>query len=339
MACVIRGMLCAGILALMGGAALANCAAPDLRTAEPPSVPGGGPVEVGAAFVLVDFLGVDDVEQQITVDLRFTLTWTDPRLADFVGCRFRITEVWAPQLTLVNSSNLRVQRQQARDQVSVGEGGAVSYVQRVSGDISSYHQLQDFPFDRHDFEIRALDPEIPAETLRFVPDAAGSGTAQRLNLEGWTLIGAALTEAVNDGPLLQRPASMLTLTIEAERQSTYYVFRILLPLLFVVAMSWAIFWVPPARYEFQIGLGATSMLTAIAFTLSIAGQLPQLGYLTQMDQMLIWAVFLVFLSIIEALATGLLVLQKREAMAARLDRVCRVAIPSLLLVGWAIFLL
>ena len=100
-------------------------------------------------------------------------------------------------------------------------------------------------------------------------------------------------------------------------------------MLFVVAMSWAIFWVPPERFEFQIGLGATSMLTTIAFTLSIAGKLPDLGYLTALDKMLIWAVFLVFLTMVEALVTGRLVMNEREQLALAIDRVARFAVPTL----------
>jgi hypothetical protein len=77
------------------------------------------------------------------------------------------------------------------------------------------------------------------------------------------------------------------------------------------------------------------MLTAIAFSLAIAQSLPQLGYLTILDKWLIWAVFLVFLSIVEALATGLMVLSDRRAGALRLDKYSRVVFPVLLFCGWA----
>jgi hypothetical protein len=99
-------------------------------------------------------------------------------------------------------------------------------------------------------------------------------------------------------------------------------------------MSWVIFWIPPSRFEFQIGLGATSMLTIIAFNLAVASQLPQLGYLTILDKILVWAIFLVFLSILEALAAGLLVISDREGAAVRLDKVSRILFPVLLFGIW-----
>ncbi len=79
----------------------------------------------------------------------------------------------------------------------------------------------------------------------------------------------------------------MSLVIDASRNSGYFVFRVLLPFAFVVAMPWVTFWVPPSRFESQIGLGATSMLTIIAFNLAIANTLPRLGYLTTIDLMLI----------------------------------------------------
>ena len=128
--------------------------------------------------------------------------------------------------------------------------------------------------------------------------------------------------------------SIVVLSIEAKRDAQFFIYRFLLLLVFVVGMSWVIFWVPPRNFEFQIGIGATSMLTAIAFNISIAGQLPPLGYLTVLDRMLIWATMLVFLAIVEALITGRLVLAGRENLANRIDYVCRFVFPLLLPLGW-----
>ena len=87
----------------------------------------------------------------------------------------------------------------------------------------------------------------------------------------------------------------------------------------------------------QIGLGATSMLTAIAFKTAVSASLPPLGYLTALDKILTWAIFLVFLSMTEALVSGLLVLRDREDLALKLDRFFRVAAPLLLVSGWVLF--
>ncbi len=291
------------------------------------------------SFAVLDVMGVDDPGQAIEVDLRATFSWTDPRLTGLEGCRYGIGEVWFPVIELANSSNLRRTFQRSRNQVRVGPEGQVSYLQRYTGTISTYHNLRSFPFDSQAFEINLASTETLPDQLRLVADVDNTGIAGRLNIEGWSIHGVTLTDGLFRVLSLNREASVLTLTLHAERNPTYYLFRVLLPLSLVVAMSWVIFWVPPERFEFQIGLGATAMLTAIAFSLSISARLPTLGYLTTLDVMLIWAVFLVFLSMAEALVAGLLVIRDRAALAVRLDQIARVVFPIALFAGWAVLVL
>lgn len=329
-----KRLLCMVLLAVLPVVVSAACELPEMRTDDRPGL-GGGPTEVSASFVVIDFLGVDDLNQQVSLDLRLTMTWVDPRLAGLDGCRYGLGDVWFPPVILANSSNLREGLRRARNVVTVGENGTVQYHQRYSGDVSTYHNLRAFPFDHQVFALEFLAPDLGPEELILVADDAATTIADRLNVEGWTVHGVSLEAANRYLPTIGREASLLTLSIPAQRNPTYYEFRVLLPLLFVVAMSWTIFWVPPEQFEFQIGLGATAMLTTIAFSLSIASKLPDLGYLTTLDKMLIWAVFLVFLSMVEALAAGLLVLRSKQMHAHGLDRVSRVAFPVLLLGGWA----
>jgi len=326
------------VIWLGAGAAMA-CTLPDLRTDLAPYPQDDGPVRVSAAFVVNDILGVDDVNQSLDVDIGASLRWRDPRLAGLEGCRFARTQVWMPDIVLKNSSNLRNARNNMRDQVVIGAQGEVRYQQRFFGTVSTYHNLRDFPFDRHDFPIAFVALGTDDDMLRFVPDQTGTWISERLNISGWQVNGIELTEESATLREAGRTLSLLTLTIAAEREVNYYLFRVMLPLFFVVAMSWVIFWVPPSRFEFQIGLGATSMLTVIAFNLAVAGALPPLGYLTVLDQILIWSIIVVFLAIAEALVTGLSVVNGHEARALRIDRIARPVFPLLLLGGWAIIVM
>lgn len=330
----LAGLLtCIGV-GILNACAVMACTLPTMRTDVAPIREDGGPVQVNASFIVLDILGVDDVTQQINVDIGATLAWQDLRLISLEGCRFARSEVWVPDLVLQNSSSLRTARNNARDQVVIGAEGRVSYRQRFFGDISTYHNLRNFPFDTHDFAITFMPVGTGAATLKFVPDQANTWLSDQLNISGWHVNTLSLQEQQAKLRESGHFLSMLTLTISADREVNYYLFRIMLPLFFVVAMSWVIFWVPPNRFEFQIGLGATSMLTVIAFNLAVAGSLPPLGYLTVLDQILIWSIAIVFLAIAEALVTGLYVVNGHEARAHQIDRWARVIFPILLIGGW-----
>jgi len=307
------------------------CVAPSMPTDQRPG-DGQGPTRVSVAMTVADVTDISDADQNMTTDIRAVMSWTDPRLGGLEGCRFALDKVWFPPVMLANSANLRQALTLARNQVAVGPGGTVTYVQRYTGEISTYHKLQDFPFDSHVFRILVLAPDLGPDQLQLV--AGDARLAQRLNIEGWDVRGVSLSAADQTLPGVGEPRSVLTLGIDVHRQAGFYLFRVLLPLVLVVMMSWAIFWVPPGKYEFQIGLAASSMLSVIAFSLSMSSRLPTLGYLTALDKMLIWAICLVFLSMVQALTTGLLVLKERKRIAERMDMVARVVFPILLLAGW-----
>ncbi|AML52550.1 hypothetical protein [Falsihalocynthiibacter arcticus] len=295
---------------------------------------GNGPTKVDVSIIVADFLGVNDVDQQMDVDLFVTYTWLDSRLDNYDGCRLGKTEVWFPRIALLNSSNLRALNQNALNQVSVGEGGQVYYQQRYTGDVLSYHELHRFPFDKHGFKIQFATHLTDAANVVLTANAEKTWISDKLNIEGWNVSGVEIAAGTSRVHKSGEDLSTITLTINADRNPDYYLYRVMLLLMFVVFMSWVIFWIPPSRFEFQIGLGATSMLTSIAFNLSVANDLPELGYLTILDKALIWAIFLIFLSIVEALVTGLLVIKDRETSAVTLDRASRLVFPILLFGGW-----
>ena len=329
--------ICAVLFAVPAAGAN-ECTLPPMQIAERPGL-GEAPTELAIGLIVGDLLNVDDVNQQMTVDLFATLEWTDPRLEGLDGCSFQRAGVWTPPITVFNSAVLTMERTQARDQVAIGPSGRVIYTQRYRGEISTYHALHRFPFDRQEFAIIVGSlTEAPEDLLlKVLPEK--SGLAQRLNIEGWRVIGYEVDAPVAFVPTLTADRSLFVATISAERMPGFYVFRILLPLLFIVAMSWAVFWVPPNKYEFRIGLGATSMLTVVAFQLAMSNFLPRLGYLTTMDALVIWATATVFLTIASTILTGRMIIRREITKADRLDRGAKVIIPIFFFAGWAFFLL
>jgi len=77
----------------------------------------------------------------------------------------------------------------------------------------------------------------------------------------------------------------------------------------------------------QLGLGATSMLTLIAYQFALAEMLPRISYLTRADGFILGSLVLVFLALAEAAVTVILVNFGREAPAVTLDYVCRIGFP------------
>jgi hypothetical protein len=280
------------------------------------------------AIFMVDLTEVDDVAQTLSADLLVIQSWTDPRLAELEGCQFPLTSVWHPQLDFLNSGQMEPRRSASADQMEVGPDGLVQHQQRYYGSLATYHSLRTFPFDDQIFRISLLSPEYAEDEVRLVVNETQTGKRDLLNISDWTVdsitasIGTYRTETIG------RPLSTYEYTISARRQVGFYIWKVIVPLILIVAMSWTVFWVSPAQFGPQIGLSATAMLTLIAFQFALVSVLPKLAYFTTLDWFIVGSTILVFLALVEAVAASFFVSKEKTALALRLDAVSRWAFPA-----------
>ena len=119
----------------------------------------------------------------------------------------------------------------------------------------------------------------------------------------------------------------------ARRNVSYYILKVILPLVLIVMMSWSVFWTEPTNSNTQFSIAVTSMLTLIAYRFAVDTQLPRLPYMTRLDAFFLISTLLVFLSLIEVLVTTILDNNQQVARAKKLDRYCRVIVPAIFIIA------
>ena len=299
------------------------CQAPNIRTHIRPNA-GGQPIQVTVGTYIFDLMEINDVGQYLTGDFGVVLNWVDPRLSQLEGCEIQTDNIWSPGLVFLNSGRKFTSRPK---EVGIGPGGQVTYLQRYSGTFATYHILSDFPFDKQTFRISLLSFEWPEKDVQLVVDEKVTGQRKRLNISDWTIKGVEATIDRRYNPGSERFNSRYDFDISAERIKAYYLWKIILPLCLIVAMSWCVFWINPAQYGPQIGLSATSMLTLIAFIFATTNMVPRLGYLTLLDRFIVFSTILVFLALAESLTTVYLVSKEKKELAMRVDFISRFIFP------------
>ena len=299
------------------------CPPPKLRTDIRPNA-GGPPTEVSVGVRIIDLREINDVDQTLTVDIGVLRTWTDARLAHLEGCELSLEDVWYPELVALNSGRLF---DRWSPEVSVGPGGQIKYVQRFYGTIASYHNLHDFPFDEQNIAISFSPLKFSQNEVVLNIDETFTGINEKLNISDWNIVSVNARIDEHYVPAFDRNHSRYDLIITAERIRAYYVWKVILPLCLIVAMSWCVFWINPAQFGPQIGLSATAMLTLIAFIFATTNMVPALGYFTLLDLFIGGSTILVFLALLESLTTSYLVSQDKAEVAQKIDRVCRIVFP------------
>ena len=311
------------------------CEIPAMRIDQRPDH-NGPPTEITYGILVADIMAIDDVDQTLTGDFMVETSWVDPRLAEEAGCRFQLSKVWHPRIESINSSTGIAKRSFARDQVEIDVGGRVRHYQRWYGTIATYHHLEHFPFDPQKFRIRFTSFDYDAKEILIKADKEFTRVADLINIPDWTIGVASASVELIDMVELRSPRSIFILEIPAIRNSNFYIWKVLVPLSFIVMMSWAVFWINPVKFGPQLGISATSMLTLIAFQFALTGIVPKLSYFTTMDKLILGSSGLVFLSFVESVLTIYLVSIKKEAAAFKVDDVCRWLFPLMFIVFWVV---
>jgi hypothetical protein len=309
------------------------CAAPNVRNDVRPDA-GGPPTKVVVGIFMIDLQEISDVNQTLNGDFAVVQSWLDPRLSLMAGCEIALNEIWSPGLAFRNSGRKYTSLPKV---VSIGPGGRVSYAQRYTGTFATYHHLHDFPFDKQNIRI-SLAPfgGLSEKDIQLVVEEKSSIRSEILNISDWTIGGVEETISNVYSSYYETYQSSYDFNITANRLKAFYVWKVILPLCLIVAMSWSVFWINPAQYGPQIGLSATSMLTLIAFIFATTNMVPKLAYLTLLDRFIVGSTILVFLALFESLTTIYLVSKEKHELARRTDIVSRFVFPAAFM-GFGLF--
>lgn len=209
----------------------------------------------------------------------------------------------------------------------------VSMQYHATAQLSEFLELQTFPFDRQllnlQFNARLKKGwRLLSKIPDYVPRAYGNEyvCVYRFSpsLSGWR----ALSPFVNyrtqpDGEI--RP----TICLRVERRSSFYIYNVVLPLCFMLALSVASFALLPEQLSDRLNVTLTLLLTVVAFKFAVSSNLPTTSYLTLLDKYFVLCFFVLMLVVIEHTISYFL----EDDRARQLDRFSALTLGVL----WALF--
>ena len=144
--------------------------------------------------------------------------------------------------------------------------------------------------------LEADDIRLGFDTIRLLPDLAGSGIGEFIGSNnGWVSAGWSMGEYshqyATDFGFGEKSSSYSQLMFEvAYRSSAWYAFwKLLIPLLIVMAMIVGATKLDPAQWEVRLTLPVTVLLTLVFLQQGYSEELPQLPYLTFIDEIYVVA--------------------------------------------------
>ena len=299
---------------------------PDVEKSRPD--PEGVPTPVDVGIIYFDVLAIEETNQTFTADLYITVKWSDPRLSkdalgySVEGCRFKKNELWQPEFLYMNKRKID---RGFQDFGRVDELGNVTMYERVTGTFTVNYNLKDFPLDTQTLPIKIGFPRYTPEEVVFRGSEKTSGFFSEVTIAGWDIREGSVTvkpiAVVQEG---DAERSMLVSNLIAKRQVGYYAWKVFVPLCLIVFMSWMVFWINPEHFGPQVGLSTATVFTLIAFMISLGRLIPEVSYLTRLDQCILSATVMVFSALGIAIMTSRLAHRKNVTLAKNIEKVIRI---------------
>jgi len=305
---------------------IADIAKPELQR---PSA-WGEPTEVRIAIYLIDVDEVQSASQNFSASVYYEARWKIPTL-QHQGPGPRIaptTSVWTPRLTILNQQQIW---EAFPSYVEIYPDGEVVYRQKSWGWFSQPLDLHDFPLDRQTLGIHIIAAGLLQTDVTMTPlvqrKGRGSGIAEKFSLPDFN-VKSWIAESRAYFPFQsQAGAAGFILEVNLERQPGFYIWKLILPLCFIVAMSWVPRWINPKEIGTNLGISTTSFLTLVAYLFATNALLPRVAYFTRIDLFILLSTLMVFLGLAHTVMTTWLYGTNSAALATRINFWSRAIYP------------
>jgi neurotransmitter-gated ion-channel len=288
----------------------------------------GQPVEVRVGVYLTNLAQIDELLEQFQVKGTLFARWRDPRLAAKPGENvdrvrlFKPGEIWLPELEMINSVSPREQHDIT---ITVDPSGTVEYAEVFAVTLSTQLRLRSFPFDSQWLTILVRPLRSPDQPVALIADSTRCGSS--VQLAQWRTLG--LDSSTGTATTLENapPLPQVNFDLRVKRRYIFYVWKVFVPLVVLVMISWTAFWIRLDDHYSQMTVALTTILTVIAFAFSISSSLPRLPYLTLIDAFFLISYLFVFSAILEHVVIHNLLAAKREPTARRFRQFSRWLFP------------
>jgi len=162
---------------------------------------------------------------------------------------------------------------------------------RIEGRFYHSFSLSDFPLDRHQLDIRIEHVDYPQDSLVYLPDTATQLMREGFVIPGWKILGAEIATHRNfyqtsfgEGARNLSTYSNFTFELDIARPLSYFLLKLMLPLLVVILASLGTLLIHPQYLDARISLPIGGLLSVVFLQQSYSSALPDVGYMVLMDQ-------------------------------------------------------
>lgn len=314
--------------------------------------PPNSPTIVKVGIFLADIVALNEVEETFQAEFIILSEWMDDRLAfdaEVFGSDrklfqgdFQFNEVfagWWPSLLFINeigSGDLNAL------QIEVFSDGRVRIKEQRAVTLETPMKLQLYPFDTQVLQADLIAFGDTSSEVIFEVHKGMQGASEEfavwnrnVNIAQWELKGVELTPYLSNHRYYAEPQQISAVKIEIslQREPTNAIWKVLVPMVILVSLMWAVFWMDIRDLSDRLNLCFLGILTIVAYQFMIDGTMPRISYFTLTDTIVLFSFVAMCLTTLESLIVVSLSNAEKEELALRVDRTAKWAFPAVYFAG------
>lgn len=263
-------------------------------------LPAQNPQKVYTGFHLMNLYNLNMDEHSFYADFYIWFRWKgkiDPTNIEFVN----LIEKWSKAEATFDADSMPVNL----------KDGYKYRIMRIEGRFFHAFMLNRFPLDEHTLDIQIENPNFPVDSIVYLPDTGAVGMRKTLNMVGWEAKNRQLLTSIHDyGTNFGNPQenaqkfSNLAFNITLARPFSYFILKMLLPLLVVMIVSIGALLLHPSYIDTRSSLPIGGLLTAVFLQQTYNDALPDTGYMVLMDKLYLLCYALISLVLLQIILAG-----------------------------------
>lgn len=276
----------------------------------------GKPVTIRSSIYVESFGNIEEANMEFKAYIYFRQLWKDLRLTGRVNDAFTIRggevdNIWTPDPYCYNAreSNMMTPNEEVNVNVQISPNGNITSSRGVTLLASCVMNLRTFPHDSQQCHLKFGSYSYTSSDIvyEWIPGEVQFGNKE---LSQFQLKGSELTSKIEVFSVGNY--STITVTFSFERRIGYFLIQVYFPDIFVVMLSWIVFWMEKEDIGNRMALGITTILTIMFLLGSLNGNLPKVSYPKALDWYLLVSFSFVFLSLIECMIVYLFVAEAKQ---------------------------
>ena len=206
----------------------------------------------------------------------------------------------------------------------------IEYSTQFQGTVAQAFKLNDFPFDDHLLNL-VFVPQLGASSSSLVVEHYNfTGVAEAVSEKSiktiqeqnqqWKVTDYFFESVLRSVPREELHVTVPIIRFAVDRSPIYFVAKIIIPVCFILVITWSVFWIKSCDLESRLTVSIVSFLTLIAYNFVIETELPKLGYLTTMDRFILYSYIFAGIPTLETVLVKYLADNKKETLASRIDQ-------------------